>query len=244
MVLPPVRTGLPPFSQSVGSDGLFVATGVWTPSVPSNHLADAVDEDPLSALAGMAGAVTICGATVSTDEDTDLFEGFSSKNVAEIGNASRLNQIHARRDINNLLVLEVMRIIDMAKHLPPHIFSTGDVVYLGEENCPYTVKREGYGDYLQQVRIIKVGEVNSYEAGRWVFHERLYLLEPGDSLGFRCTVTDATNGFRKIPAGTRCRFSGYDQDGDVCIRLNTHVGSCFATTVFFFFEDLQHLTPI
>ena len=83
--------GTPPLSQSVGSDGLFVATGVWTPSVPSNHLADAVDEDPLSALAGMAGAVTICGATVSTDEDTDLFEGFSSKNVAEIGNDSRPN---------------------------------------------------------------------------------------------------------------------------------------------------------
>lgn len=76
------RTGAPPLLHAVGSDGLFVSNGVWTPLVSVDSWMTRLDEDPLSALAGMACFVPVSGATVECGDDVDVFEGQSLVNIA------------------------------------------------------------------------------------------------------------------------------------------------------------------
>ena len=153
--LPPVRTGTPPLSQALGSDGLFVATGTWTPIGSRDTWKDDIDENLLNAFANMARFVTVSGA--------DAFDGKSLVNIAL-----------ERREADTAIVRNAKLVTESAKHSPPHIFSEGEIVYLAGDDCPYTVKRIGFGQYLEEVRIIRFGEVDSYAAGRWVHHGRLY----------------------------------------------------------------------
>ena len=69
--------------------------------------------------------------------------------------------------------------------------------------------------------------------GDGYFMNVLYLLEVGDSLEVLRAVTDATEDYLEIPAGTRCCFNGYDKDGDICIGMPTRIASRSETTVFF-----------
>ena len=136
-----------------------------------------------------AGATLLCGDT----DSADMFEG-----------DSLVNTVHSQRDAIAILIGDAKLMCNSAQFSPPHVFSVVDVVYCGDEATPYEVKRIGYGDYLNEIRVIKVGEKNTYEAGRWIAHGRLLLLEIGDMLQVSNTFTDATNDFRKIPVGTRC----------------------------------------
>ena len=177
----PERTGTPPLLQTAGSDGLFVAHGVWTPAAASDRWADAADEDPSSALAGMARFATVSGATITTSDDVDASEGHSLVNIAL-----------ARHDADDATIRNVRLTVECAKSSPPYVFSFGDGFYVGKEHCPYIVKRIGFGEYLQEIRIIRVGETDSYSVGKWVHHQRLYSLEVGDILEVASSLTNAT----------------------------------------------------
>ena len=188
---------------------------------------DSGQSDPFCLLAAMASDsyIAVAGATILPGD-------CSAPNV-EFEGESLLNRIHVKRIGAEVLVSQAMWATIAAIALPPHVFSIGDVVYAGKELSPYSVKRIGHGDYLQQVRIIKLGVPDTYEAGKWISHGSLYLLEIGDKLEAFQSVVDATNELREISAGTSCRFDGFDEDGDVLVSVHPGTGTCWSTTIFF-----------
>ena len=185
------------------------------------------------ALAGMNLCNMRAGATLisnDTEPDTD-FEG-----------ESLVNLILAKRDTVDCTIRAVKQVYAQSQFSPPHTFSVGDVVYCGMTHAPFLVKRIGYGAYLSEVRIIRVGQKDTYAAGTWVHHSQLYLLEIGDTLKAVADVTDATHEANVIPRGSTCRFSGFDDEGDILICLDSQEDSDKNTVVFF--EDLKNLTLI
>eukprot|EP00449_Zooxanthella_nutricula_P057314 CAMPEP_0198561666 /NCGR_PEP_ID=MMETSP1462-20131121/95842_1 /TAXON_ID=1333877 /ORGANISM="Brandtodinium nutriculum, Strain RCC3387" /LENGTH=150 /DNA_ID=CAMNT_0044292573 /DNA_START=78 /DNA_END=530 /DNA_ORIENTATION=- len=126
------------------------------------------------------------------------------------------------------------------KYMNPHVFSVGDVVYIGTDRSPYLIKRVGYDLYKEELRVIRIGETDSYAAGHWVHYSRLYLLEIGDMLEVMHDVVDATQSFRTLHAGSQCRFRGYDDDGDIMLTLVPALDGCLHITLFF--DDMQKLS--
>ena len=197
-IVPPARTGTPLLSTAEGSDGPFVSSGACFPetvqmTVDTDTASRIHSQDaPWVALTGMAfTACTIAGATIASACTHDEFEGTSLASAA-----------NNRREENARTAHNAKMHCDDEKYQYPHVLSDGDVVYLADENSPYVIKRLGYGGYREELRIVRVGEPNSYTAGRWAHHSRLYLLEIGDSLKVVRDVTEAMDTRRVIPADT------------------------------------------
>ena len=93
---------------------------------------------------------------------------------------------------------------------------------------------------MNEVRILQIGQKDTYEAGSWAHHGHLYPLEIGDTLQAVSEFTDATDETRVITNGTQCIFRGYDHEGDVLIELDTQSGIANQTVIFF--EDLRNLS--
>ncbi len=75
-----------------------------------------------------------------------------------------------------------------------------------------------------------------FENGVWVFTSGVLKLEVHDYLDvYSEGLEDALEPKRGIPRGTRCRFLGYDEDGDVKLKIGSE------RTVIFF-VDLDFLT--
>ena len=90
------------------------------------------------------------------------------------------------------------------------------------------------------MRIRYLTEPSSYEAGRWVARDGCHLLERGDTLIAKSDVVDATEARRVIPSGSRCRFIGYDADGDVLVQMSPEVHEGRDLT--FFAQDLVRMS--
>jgi hypothetical protein len=186
-------------------------------------------DDPRTLLANMAAALPCsCGATITAVSDSfvDEDEGESLVNIAIARHEADVREICGTRKIYDHAV----------RFLPPHSLSEDDIVYYGRESTPYWTARVGYGDYLQEVRLRRLDEPNTYSAGRWVHHSSCYLLEPGDVLMATRDIIAATEDHLVIQADSRCTFLGRDNDGDIMLRL----ASPTRTTIFL--EDLLYMT--
>ena len=114
----------------------------------------------------------------------------------------------------------------------------GDIVYVEADSHPSIVIRSGYGHYETEVRVARVLEnLNDLTVGHWVGSDRCFKLEEGDMLVATSEIVDATQHRRLIPRGTRCKYLGRDNGGDILIA----VGKA-ATRVIIFKEDLDKLT--
>ena len=69
-----------------------------------------------------------------------------------------------RRAADDAVVRLVRHEVVAAESLPPHTLSVGEIVYCGMEEFPCYVKRVGYGSYLNDVRVLRLGETDSW---RW-----------------------------------------------------------------------------
>ena len=120
------------------------------------------DFDIIHMLGGMVSSYTlpVGGAVIETtfavDPHTE-FEGESLVNAAISFRADHARIVHVAKECS-----------DKEKDMVPHIFSVGDVVHIGMERCPYVVKRVGYDFFREDMRVIRVGERDSYSAGKWV----------------------------------------------------------------------------
>ena len=113
---------------------------------------------------------------------------------------------------------------------------SGDIVYVGQTRWPYKVMRTGYGDYEKEVRIARISEdTRRWETGRWVRTDQCYKLEIGDTLDVIEQVVAATDDASIISEGARCRFAGWDPDGDAILTIGVR-------RLIVFFEDLDKLT--
>ncbi len=102
----------------------------------------------------------------------------------------------------------------------------GDVVYVGDCPKPFRFIRHGWGDYAGEVRVALFDEdIAKWETGRWLSKERCYKLEVSDWLDVTKDIWDALSAPSMISKGTRCRFLGWDSDGDVRVHVNgkTHI---------------------
>ena len=104
------------------------------------------------------------------------------------------------------------------------------------------VKRVGYDFYREELRVIRVGERDSYTAGKWVHYSKLLLLEIADKLEVMEQISDATERKLIIPTGSRCVFEGLDHEGDVLIAFASPIEGCVETVIYF--EDLQALSLV
>ena len=112
------------------------------------------------------------------------------------------------------------------------IVEVGDIVYFRDDDTPSIVVRVGVYSYRVEVRIRYLTEPSTYEAGRWVSQGGCHLLERGDTLIAKSDVVDATEARRVIPCGSRCRFRGYDADGDVLLQMSPEVHEGRVLTIF------------
>ena len=105
------------------------------------------------------------------------------------------------------------------------------------EPWPLRVYRIGWGKFEGEVRVARLGEDTTvFESGEWVFTNRVAKLEVYDYLDvYSDGLVEALEPNRGIPRGTRCRFLGYDADGDVQLKI----GSNFTAV---FYDDLVFLT--
>ena len=108
-----------------------------------------------------------------------------------------------------------------------------------KEPWPLRVYRIGWGQYEGQVRVARLDEDTAvYENGEWVCTSWVLKLEVYDYLDvYSDGLEDALEPRRGIPRGTRCKFLGYDEDGDVELKIGSR------RTVIFF-EDLAFLTLV
>ena len=90
------------------------------------------------------------------------------------------------------------------------------------------------------MRIRYLTEPSTFEAGGWVAQEGCHLLERGDTLIAKSDVVDATEARRVIPSGSRCRFIGYDADGDVLVQMSPEVHEGQDLTIFV--QDLVRMS--
>eukprot|EP00973_Karenia_brevis_P034256 4725183-Karenia_brevis.AAC.1 len=98
--------------------------------------------------------------------------------------------------------------------------------------------RAGWGDYETQVRVARIGEnVNKWETGRWVNTDICYRLDQSDVMEAIEDIEDAMETPRRIPKGARCRFVGWDVDGDVML---TYKGCRHVV----FYQDLDKLSLV
>ena len=144
------------------------------------------DLDIFHMLGGMVSSYTlpVGGAVIETTFTVDPhteFEGESLVNAAISFRADHARIVHVAMEFSN-----------KEKDMVPHIFSVGDVVYIGMDWCPYVVKRVGYDFYREELRVFRVGERDSYSAGKWVHYSKLFLLEIGDKLEVMEQISDAT----------------------------------------------------
>ena len=115
----------------------------------------------------------------------------------------------------------------------------GDIVFnksARDSPGPFRVYRVGWGRYGGEVRISCLDEdTNVFSNGHWRFRSSLLKLELLDSLEvFGEGLVEALEGRRKIPKGIECQFQGYDEDGDVMLRIG-----CDSTVICF--RDLVYL---
>ena len=66
--------------------------------------------------------------------------------------------------------------------------------------------RIGYDRYLEEIRVLPIGETPSYAEGRWVHHRSVFVLKLGDSVIARTAVVHPSEDMSTTPAGTQCRF--------------------------------------
>ena len=116
---------------------------------------------------------------------------------------------------------------------PPPSLMIGDIVFnrsARDSPGPFRVYRVGWGRYGGEVRISCFDEDTvSFSNGHWRIRGSLLKLELLDKLEvYREGLVEALEGRRKIPKGTECQFHGYDEDGDVMLRIG-----CDSTVVFF-----------
>ena len=114
-----------------------------------------------------------------------------------------------------------------------------------KEPWPLRVYRIGWGQFEGEVRVARLEEDTAiFENGEWVLTSWVVKLEAYDYLDVcRDGLKEAWEPRRGIPRGTRCRFLGYDGDGDVQLKI----GSSFTDEVFttvIFFGDLVFLTLV
>ena len=195
-----------------------------------------VAADPWQALAGMVGTVPTAGGIVSAagaadaaDADHAVFEG-----------DSMANEIRLHRDAVANLIRSAKRANEDAIYAPPHTFSVGDTVFVENERPPYWIKRVGFDLYLQELRVVKVGESDSFSAGRWIHHSNLLLLEIGDSVEVLTAFEEASERRCTLSAGTRFIFGGYDADDDVILEPHPKCTASFRCEIFY--DDLKHMT--
>jgi len=146
-----------------------------------------------------------------------------------------------RRDQTNQIVNLAKREITHAnKYLPPHLLSEGDVVYYENDPAPFEVVRIGYDYLLQQVRVRRLDEPHAHTAGRWMCYDKLYVLEIDDELITMNDIEDSSEARNIIQRNTRCRFAGYDQDGDVF--LDTLIAGRPDKRYTIWFADLRYIS--
>ena len=117
----------------------------------------------------------------------------------------------------------------------------GDIVFFDDpmRAWPYKVYRIGYDFFEGMVRVARLAEDTTiYENGSWVSASCCLKLEISDWLEVRSGGVEAASvGHPKLAPGTRCRFLGFDADGDVLLRVGPR-----RTTIFF--EDLDKVTTV
>ena len=102
--------------------------------------------------------------------------------------------------------------------------------------------RIGYGTYEREVRVAQLHEdLTNRTVGFWVSTDRCYKLEVGDNLVATASIMDATEDKKVIPAGVRCKFFGFDSDGDVLLGLLDQ-GTPRPLRRVIFHEDLDSLS--
>ena len=96
--------------------------------------------------------------------------------------------------------------------------------YIGDPPGPFRVYRVGWGGYKHEVRIAGLNEDTSvFENGHWHLKCSLLKLEIFDNLEvYREGLVEALEGGQTIPKGTKCQFWGFDEDGDVMLRVGYH----------------------
>ena len=114
----------------------------------------------------------------------------------------------------------------------------GDIVCVNSCRWPFRCVREGWGDYEKQIRVSRLTEdVGRRESGRWVSSDACARLEVNDRLDVLEDIEDAMENSSLISKGTKCKFLGWDYDGDVAIFVNgaRHI---------IFMQDLDKLSLI
>ena len=162
-----------------------------------------------SALAPLGDMGAILDSVTGYDDGTnDACDGESFVN----------SRLAARAAIDSTIA-EVKKLWRMAEFEVPHVFEEGNVVYLHNSPFPHFVVCSGYGLYRLEVRIRRWDEPDRFESGHWRHHEHIILLEINDTVMPDKDITVATDDRFVIAAGTHCRFSGFDADGDVQLRI-------------------------
>jgi hypothetical protein len=117
--------------------------------------------------------------------------------------------------------------------------NVGDIVFDEEVRLwPLRVYRIGFGNYEGQVRVAQLHEdPNIFENGSWISASRCLKLEISDFLEVRCRgLFEALNNRpTELEIGTKCKFLGFDGDGDVRLKIGSRC-------TIIFFRDLIYMT--
>ena len=119
------------------------------------------------------------------------------------------------------------------------VLKCGDIVFLKDHprGWPLRVYRVGFGFYEGEIRVARMREdINVHENGRWVLASRCLRLDVNDVLECLDRVQEAIDSGLFFEPGTRCRFLGWDEDGDARVL----VYGCRHTVVFR--KDLDKMT--
>ena len=94
--------------------------------------------------------------------------------------------------------------------------------------------------YKYEIRVVRIDEKDSYQAGKWAHYKNCFSLEPGDTLVATSGFVDASTLERQIPRGSRWTFTGLDEDGDVRISCSPPLNGCSEMVIFM--SDLRHMS--